>query len=500
MLRPASHFRSFILACCVLLSSASVLRAQSQSQPILDGATVSESVYPFVARLSVDGELLCTGTLVGSRYVLTAAHCFFDENNRRAVGNTDVVARMNGQEYSSTKVTIHPNYRSRSSACVEGETDAAVVELSSDVSVATPIELLDSPAAVGTSLILVGYGTQGPGSTGEDGTIPPVGFVNVGPTVIEGYGDNPPQQKSSSSYFYWSFDPGESNTGSGDSGGPAFYQTTTQNFLAGITCGGDGNAEFGTTSFDTRADLIKSWVLSITGGSPSGSAPGFPKLKTQSAALGQAFSMSISATGTAPISLEASGLPAGLSLSGSTISGTPTESGRFTVTLTATNSLGSASTNFVIVVSGFDPALSVRKVLLQFDSAGDGSDFLDISGNVAVGSKFNPNGKRVTVQIGRFTKQFRLTSSGASNSNNHNFFDLVGAMSGRTFKKSSVRYNLTIESRSLFEELSTLGFPESSDATQGEQVSLPLSVTLNGVEASTTTVLTFRSSDSRWRN
>ncbi len=60
---------------------------------------------------------------------------------------------------------------------------------------------------------------------------------------------------------------------------------------------------------------------------------------------GEEYSASLAATGgTAPYAWSASGLPAGLSVSGHTITGTPTESGTFSVQLTVTDDHGKTNT------------------------------------------------------------------------------------------------------------------------------------------------------------
>jgi len=72
-----------------------------------------------------------------------------------------------------------------------------------------------------------------------------------------------------------------------------------------------------------------------------------------SATVGVAYSKTLEATGDNPIawSIKSGNLPAGLSLSGNTISGTPTAAGTFNITVKATNAGGSDQKNFSIVVS-----------------------------------------------------------------------------------------------------------------------------------------------------
>lgn len=67
---------------------------------------------------------------------------------------------------------------------------------------------------------------------------------------------------------------------------------------------------------------------------------------------GDAYSQTLTATGTAPItwSIESGSLPAGLTLSGDTISGTPTAAGTFTFTVKAANGAGSDTKELSIVI------------------------------------------------------------------------------------------------------------------------------------------------------
>lgn len=68
--------------------------------------------------------------------------------------------------------------------------------------------------------------------------------------------------------------------------------------------------------------------------------------------MGEAYSRTLAATGTAPItwSIESGSLPAGLTLTGNTISGTPTAAGTYTFTVKASNAAGSDSQELSIVI------------------------------------------------------------------------------------------------------------------------------------------------------
>lgn len=72
----------------------------------------------------------------------------------------------------------------------------------------------------------------------------------------------------------------------------------------------------------------------------------------QGGKVGEAYSQTLAATGTAPItwSIESGNLPAGLTLSGNTISGTPTTAGTFTFTVKAGNSVGNDTKKLSIVI------------------------------------------------------------------------------------------------------------------------------------------------------
>ncbi|MEE0767265.1 MAG: DUF6273 domain-containing protein [Christensenellales bacterium] len=82
-------------------------------------------------------------------------------------------------------------------------------------------------------------------------------------------------------------------------------------------------------------------------------APSITTTSLSGGKVGEAYSQTLAATGTTPITWalgSGSSLPAGLTLSGGTISGTPTTAGTFTFTVKATNSAGSDTQELSIVI------------------------------------------------------------------------------------------------------------------------------------------------------
>jgi len=105
---------------------------------------------------------------------------------------------------------------------------------------------------------------------------------------------------------------------------------------------------------NSSSSSINSDISSSSSSEPPAIVP--PAITTASlppATVGTAYSKTLTATGGTPISwsIKSGNLPAGLSLSGNTISGTPTAAGIFNIVIKATNAGGSDEKNFSIAVS-----------------------------------------------------------------------------------------------------------------------------------------------------
>jgi uncharacterized protein YkwD len=200
------------------------------------------------------------------------------------------------------------------------------------------------------------------------------------------------------------------------------------------------------------------------GGGTGGTAPTFTSTTTAGGTVGAAFGFTLSATGTIPITYSSQNLPPGLVIQGTTIVGTPTTAGDYLVTITATNSGGSANTTMTIkiggsggfsngggsveyvsnswkdsdgdgvadeleVALGTSPGsanssplapgvttqsliLSRLRVKLNFLDTVNGKDQITLQGLLPIPAGFSASGKKVTLDVGGVIRTFTLDARG----------------------------------------------------------------------------------------
>ncbi len=230
--------------------------------------------------MSGDGKTVgeCAGVWLGNDrrrgYVLTAAHCFDDGYGSSSYFyHTSTGAVMTGYD-----LAIHPRYID------VGETpgyDLAIVTLNQPVRGLAAAVLYAGADEYEQVVTFVGYGIRGIASVGED-----INYHDGLPTkaAAQGFIDQLVESREEGDYF-GIFLPRENGSlrnpnggprrpitrfagllGVGDSGGPAFIETTAGWVVAGINSSGSGVAQYGDMSWFVRVAAAQSWIELVFAG------------------------------------------------------------------------------------------------------------------------------------------------------------------------------------------------------------------------------------------
>src|SRR5579863_958609 len=158
-------------AACALLLLPSVSAAHTATPSILGGGDAPSGSWPYIARIVIGGQYLCTGTVVAPNVVLTAGHCTVDTStmitndpSEYQVMTGSLSATSGGQVSGVSQVIPYPYFTNYSGSNGEfSDRDLGLLQLSTPTS-SPSVQVANSNDAYlydpGTGSEIAGWGVD----------------------------------------------------------------------------------------------------------------------------------------------------------------------------------------------------------------------------------------------------------------------------------------------------------------------------------------------------
>ncbi|XP_048864402.1 urokinase-type plasminogen activator-like [Brienomyrus brachyistius] len=246
---------------------------QNMQFKIVGGSIIAVESHPWIASIFLKGRFHCGGTLISSCWVLTAAHCFVDDDHKKIEDMTIFLGKnainksdaRREQRFKVQKLITHEAYNDEVQPYYNNDIALLMIKGSRCAKMTGSVQTacLPPPSQMlppGSSCQVVGYGRDDTSQYSQylkEGTVQLVAQEDC--TSNTYYGTKVTDNMFCASSHDWTTDACK-----GDSGGPLICKVGNHMFLFGIVSWGEECAKRNRPGVYTKVTNYNKWIQEKT--------------------------------------------------------------------------------------------------------------------------------------------------------------------------------------------------------------------------------------------